>query len=292
MTFKTIISIAFFFISIVSFGQDNFDDFIKKANDNMNNMHYQDAMAQFDKAFEIKENASDSSNVAWNAVLAAICAQELKNENKTLDYYTVAINYKSTDQDAYDQLIKLAKKTKNKETEEFALRMGKQNLPGQEYRYTNKLLYFYYNKQDFEKTIETANELLTLRPNSSKTKILRAVAYYNTGKSTEAISELEAVLLQDPENMKAISQLGLIHYRVVNAEYDAIVAKYNKLAKPTRMDYADFNRNSKACAQKFNNAIPYLKKAYEAEKKNAVRVALFNAYIRLENKTEADKYRE
>ena len=269
--------------------QDDFYTYIKKANLALNDSKYVEAFANFEDAFKLQ--LPDSAVVAWNAGLAGICAQELQNNEKATEYFLMAIQHKTSDLDIYNRLLIIAENTKNNEAKEKVLITGKKNFPELASKYNNKLLYLYYNSQQYDKTIEIAEEILNKKPNKENTKYIKSVALYKTDKSDLAIDELNSILSVNPENENANSLLGIIYYQKATDKFDRFTDNYNKLKKPSRVDYSNYNKNIIKCKPDYEKALPYLLKAYEKKKDNAVRVAIFNSYIRLEQKNNAEKYR-
>jgi len=286
---KPIISFFFLFTILAVHAQDDFNTFIKKANLALNESKYVEALTNFEDAF--KQQLPDSSVVAWNAGLAGICAQELQNNDRATEYFLMAIQYKTTDLDIYNRLLILAENTKNDEALEKVLIAGKRNFPELTSKNNNKLLYHYYNSQQYDRTIEIAEEILNKNPNQENVKYFKSVALYKTDKIDMAIDELNSILLVNPANENANSMLGIIYYQKATDKFDGFIENYNKLKNPDRVDYSNYNKNILTCKPDYEKALPYLLKAYEKKKDNVVRVAIFNSYIRLEQKNKAENYR-
>jgi tetratricopeptide (TPR) repeat protein len=286
---KTIINFFFLFTILVGHAQEDFYTYIKKANLALNESKYVEALTNFEDAF--KQQLPDSSVVAWNAGLAGICAQELQNNEKATEYFLMAIQYKTTDLDIYNRILIIAENTKNNEVKEKVLIAGKQNFPELASKNNSKLLYLYYNSQQYDKTIEIAEEILNEKPNQEKVKYLKSYALYKTDKTELAIDELNSILSDNPENEDANSMLGIIYYQMATDKYDGFTENYNKLKNPDRMDYFYYTKNTQNCKPDYEKALPYLIKAYDMKKDNMLRVAIFNSYIRMEQKSKAEKYR-
>lgn len=277
------------FFSVQCFAQEDFSSLTKKANEAVVNKNYQEALSHFDAAFKLGD--PDSTKIAWNAELAGISALQIDENEKAIGYFTRALKYGTTDMNIYNRLIQVAKDTKNTEAEEEALLLGQKCFPELAAKNNSKLLYLYYNSQQYEKAVNMADILIEAQPQKTKVHYLKAVSLYKLERYDEAISELEQIIDEEPENTEVNSLLGIIYYRQAKDKFDKFTDDYNNLQKPDRVDYAVYMRNIATCKPTYEKALPYLLKAYEAKPDNVVKVAIFNSYIQLEQKDKAEKYR-
>ncbi len=283
----TFILVLFFVVQC--FAQEDFSLLTKKANEAVMNKNYKEALTYFDAAFKLGN--SDSTKIVWNAELAGISAQEINENEKAIEYFARALNYGATDVNIYNLLIKLAKETKDTEAEEQALLLGQKCFPELEAKNNSKLLYLYYNTQQYEKAVDMADILIEEQPKKTKVHYLKAVSLYRLENYDGAISILEQIINKEPENIDAISMLGIIYYRQAKDKFDKFTDDYNNLQKPDREDYAVYMRNIATCKPTYEKALSYLLKAYEAKPDNVLRAAIFNSYIQLEQKEKAEKFR-
>ncbi len=275
--------------AFLSFGQDDFDSSIKKANEAINNSDYKEALKNFEAAFAVGN--ADSTKITWYGSVAGICAQELGDHDKAIEMFLMALEYGATSKDIYDRLLELAKKNKKTDVEEKTLLFALKNLPGEKRKYESKLLYFYYNSQRFDQAIKQADVILENQPDQIRVMYMKSLALYGLENTESACDELNKILTLEPENAGANSMMGIIYYRLATNDYDNYVAQYKKLAKPTRGDYAVYLRNIETSYPMYRKALSYLLKAYELKPDNKVKAAIYNSYIRLEQKDTAMKYR-
>lgn len=269
--------------------EENFLTFIKKANNALSNSDYTEALTNFNAAFQ--KELPDSSVVAWNAGLAGICAEESQNEDKAIEYFKLAMAYKTQDTDIYDRLLALAKKNNDISLEEMVLISLKNNFPEKASKYNSKLLYVYFNSQQYEKAIAVVNELLADEPQSNNIMYMKAVAMHKTGQTDLAMEDLAQILTTEPNNVKANSMLGIIYYQKAEKRFNKLTDNYNNLKDPDRVDYWHYTKEILTCNPDYKKAITYLTIAYEKEPNDVLRAAIYNSYIRLEQKDKAYKYK-
>ena len=275
--------------ALTSFAQETFDSYADKGNAAIEENNLQEALLQFSKALEV--GSADTAKMRWCATLAGVCAYELKDDINAKKYYSIAFNHQSQDADVIDRLIELAQKTKDNDQLEKVYMECKKRFPDQQSRYDSKLLYFYYNSKAYEKAKNMADVILGYKPGDSKVLYMKAMALAMGGDNKEAKGVFKEVLSAEPENIKAITQLGLLHYREATTIYDSSVNNYNKLKNPDRVDYSNYRKEKIKSWDSYNLAVKYLEQSYKISPDKQVKQALFNAYERLEKKELSEKYK-
>ncbi len=287
---KPVIIILFILLSATNIiAQETFESYADKGNAAIEENNLQEALLQFSKAIEI--GSDDTTKMRWCATLAGVCAYELKDNANAQKFYTIAFDHNSQDADVIDRLIELAKEAKDNEQLEKVYLECKQRFPDQQSRYDSKLLYFYYNSKSYEKAKSMADVILGYKPGNSKVLYMKAMALAMGGSNKEAKLVFEEVLSAEPENVKAITQLGLLYYREATSIYDTSVNNYNKLKNPDRVDYSNYRKEKVKSWDSYNLAVKYLDQAYKISPSKQVKQALFNAYERLEKKEMSEKYK-
>jgi tetratricopeptide (TPR) repeat protein len=270
------------------FSQDNFNDLQEKGNKEVEAQNYAKALEYFDAA--LKAGNEDKNALAWTASIAAMCAQQMNQYQKAIEYNDIAINNKTIDITVYETQIELTKKTKNIQKQEEAI-LAARELDGQYKKFTTKLLYFYYNKKMYEKLLPVADDVLKYKPGHIKTYYFKGIAYSNTKNKEEAINSFKYILEKDSMDSKANKQLGLLYYNKASGIYEKAKKKYNAFKKPTRVDYTAYRKSVQKSFKPYKQAIPYLEKAYAAKPDDGLKKALFNLYSRLEQKSKAAEYK-
>ncbi len=258
--------------------QETFQSLYKQGNKEVDIQNYQKALEYLDKALQL--GCDDKSKISWTATICGICALQLNNETKAMEYNKIAIINGSTDATLIDQQLDLAKKHKDNKTIKETLLAGR-NIEGYYGKYTIKLLYFYYNNKLYNETIVTANEVLEFKPEHTNSKYFKAIAFLKTGKEDEAIPLFKELLSKNPENAKANTQLGLLWYNKASAIFDNVNLHYKSLKKPTRLDYHNYRKAIRNSIPGYKKCIPLLEKAYELKQQKYIKEALTLAQSRL-----------
>lgn len=276
--------------SIIGVAQDSFLDLCEKGNKELSEENYSNALEFFNAAFKI--GSDNESEVAWNATIAAVCAQKVQDFNKAMEYNNIAIKNNTTDITVYEAQIELAKQLNDNVTMEELLLIGRDKLEGQYERFTTKLLYFYYNKKMYEKVLVTADEVLEYKPDHLKTYYFKGVAYLITGSGKEAIESFQYALSIDSTDINSNKQLGFIYYNQGSTIHDKAKAKYNSLKTPTRLDYHNYRKKIEESITPYKKAIPYLESCYRMPPQEDVQNALFLIYTRLGEKEKAAEHKK
>lgn len=258
--------------------QERFQSLFDKGNDEVEANNYQKALELFEKAIAIGDD--NPAQMAWAATIAGMCALNLNQEEKAIKYNNIAIDKGSTDITLYDQQLGLAKKLKKKEVEEKTL-LAARKIDGYFQKYTVKLLYFYFNNQRNEETIETAEEVLAFKKGHTNSLYFKGVALYNLGNQEEAIEIFKDILTNNPENAKVNGQLGIIYYNRASAIFDKANKHYKSLKEPTRMDYTAYRKEIRKSIPDYETSLPYLKTAVKNHPEKYMQDALKLADQRL-----------
>lgn len=251
--------------------QESFDSWCSKADLEVEKGNYKKALEFYDEALKI--DSVDKEKMVWTATLASTCAMQIQDEHKAIELNTIAIKNGCTDLLLIDQQLELAKKYKKKETEEQVL-LAARKIEGSYEKYTIKLLYFYYNGQQFHKTIVTANEVLKFNPSHSNSLYFKGVALSKTGNEEEAIFLFKELLNHDAENSKVNLQLGLIYFNRASVVFDKANQNYKSLVKPSRTDYHNYVQEIKKAEGDYKSCLPLLEQAYKTTPKDYMKNAI------------------
>lgn len=286
---KYLVAILFILsLGMNSRAQNSFKELYDKGNEALNKADYETAVTYLNKA--IKVGTDDEAKMAWTAAIAGICAQELNRNDEAMKLFSIAIQKNTTDLDIYQRQFALTSKKHPKLYEE-ALISGRKNLPAYNASYTSKLMYHYYNTKQFEKAVGAADELLVIKPGKTKALYMKAVSFVNLKKFNEAETIFKTILAGDANNSKTLTQYGLMLSNLAAAKYELAKNKYNKLAKPTRMDYAKYRKETKLTFPAYQKAIEILERAYNVKASAVLKKALYTSYTRTEQKDKAAKYK-
>ena len=279
----------FICFSITLVAQDSFKELSKKGNDEITNGNYAKALEYFDAA--IKSGSENQADVAWIASVAAACAQQLNDDAKAVTYYKIAIRNQTLDETVYEALLELSKKMNDDESYEETLLAGRKILKNQYRNFTNKLLYFYYNKKKYEKIPAIADEVLGYRPEHITTNYIKGVSYLKTGKEDLAVNTFQQILSKDSADINTNKQLGFFYFQKGTSIYEKAKTDYNALKAPTRMDYASYRKEIANAFEPYRKAAIYLERAYSIKPGQNTKKALFSIFTRLELKDKAALYK-
>lgn len=275
--------------SVKAISQESYEELCKKGNEEMNNKNYVKALSFFDAAFKV--GCENEIERAWTATIAAICAQQVEDLNKAVMYYNIAIKSNTTEISVYETQLELAKELKDNKTIEEVLIMGREKLEGQYQKFTNKLLYFYYDNKIYDKVLTTAGEILIYDPDNVQIYNVKGSSYLATGNIDEAKKSFQYAHSLDSTNINANIQLGLIYYNQGFAKYDKANTNYGLLKKPSQLDYIYYRKEMEKANVPFKMAIPYLKSANRSKPDADLQKALFFIYTRIGQQEKASEYK-
>ena len=285
MKSNTLVALTIFwlFYTLPVFSQnEDFKSLTEKGNDCISNNDYIKAIEFFEKAFYI--GTDDNDELIWNSTIAGTCAKQANEPLKALSFFQIAIDLKSQEQDVYTQFFNLAEQLKDKEKQEYVLLKALEN--GMSNRiYLNKLVFFYYQTGQYDKAINSVDELLKIIPPKTDILTIKAISLERTNQSDNATVEYENILTIDPDNKIAVSNLGMIYYNKGNTIYDSARADYMKIKNPTKEQYALMTKKFDDAAVFYKKAIPLLEKS---SPEPHIKDALSKSYTRIRSVEKAN----
>lgn len=289
MSSKVLSIVAALILAFMWAGAQDIDTRINDAKMNMINGNYEAGLTEC-KAL-IESGLSDSSKLSLVYSYAGISSEALGNPEDALTYYSQSVSLQVPQLDIYDKLISLAKKQKNDSIYEFALFEKAKAFPEYHRDITKSLAYHYANSKQYEKLLETSDQLLTWNPDNANYLFFKGVALQNLENIEEAKSHYRQVLEINPDHAGANMSLGTILYSEGSKIFAIRKKEYESKANPTRSDYSAYNKGIEEGKAIYREALPHLLKAYESGKYPGLKQILFNTYARLEQKDKAETYR-
>lgn len=280
---KIFISFLFLLQIFPCLSQENFNELNTKGNSELDSLNYKKALEYFDKALNI--GSDTKSEMVWTSILAATCATQLNDNQKTIHYNNIAIDNGCTDLTLIEQQLKLAENYNDFKTREKVLLYARE-LEDNYLKYTLKLLYLYYNNQQYENTISTAEQVLSVKPDHFNARYLKSLALLNTGYEKEAILSLNQLHSEDPANTKVLLQLGLYYFNSASAVFDRANKKYKGLTNPTRTDYHNYRQEIRPALENYEACIPFFEKYQTTESKQNIDDAITLAKNRINQITQ------
>lgn len=281
-TLIAIVSIQLFYFSPVFSQNEDFKSLSEKGMKYNDEQDYSKAIEFFEKAFSIgTENEED---LLWVSINAGICAQQANEPLKVLSFFQIAIDLKSPDQDLYDQFFNIAEQQKDQEKQEYVLVKALENGLNKR-KYLTKLVNFYYQTGQYDKTIQAIDEFLKVVPKSVAILTMKAISLEMTKQYDNAILVYEDILSDDPENKIAISNLGMVYYNKGNMIYDSASADYMKMKNPTKEQYTEMTKKFDHAAVFYRQAVKLLEKS---SPEKHIKDALSKSYTRIRNAEKAN----
>ena len=289
MSKKILLSLIVLFLAYTTIQAQDFDDKLTDAK-----------MAMMDGNFEsglnickelIASGNADSAQLAEAYASAGMASEALKDLPAALNYYSKAVELEVPQLSIYDKLISLSKSEKNDSIYEFALLEKLNAFPDYDEDITKSLANFYANSKQYDKLLTTTNKLLEWYPEETKYLFFKAVSFQNLDQVEEAKEYYNKVLKIDPDHPGANMTLGIMLFNEGSEIFAQRKKEYEAIAKPDRVDYAEYNRGIEKGKIIFHEALPYLLKAYESGSYPSLKRVLFNTYVLLEEKEKAEPYR-
>lgn len=236
-------------------------------------------------------NAGDSTQMASVFGYAGLASEALGNKSEAIHYYKKAVEFKMPQLDVYDKLINLSKKEKNDSVYEYALIEKLKAYPDYNQEIKKSLAYLYINNKQYQKLLNTTNELLEWFPGDINYLYFKGVASENLEQPEEAEKYYKEVLKLDPNHTGANMSLGMKLYSAGSEVFAFRKKEYEAKAKPNRVDYSVYNKGIEEGKNLYRQALPHLLIAYESGSYPGLKQVLFNTYARLEQKDKAEAYR-
>ena len=276
-----------FTVSISAFCQD-FNDLQNKADLMFMDGKFDLALEQYKSLIQL--DSGDSTQRANVFSYAGLCSEQLGQKKEALSYYKEALLLRVPQLMIYDKMISLAKEEKDNEAYEFALLQKGAEFPDFDVDIEQSLGYYYYNTKQYKKLLTTTSKLTEWFPDNARFFLFQAVAKQNLNDIKGAKVDYYKVLSLDPDNAGANMGIGMILYNNANEIYDKLKADYDAIVKPSRVDYSNFRTKLEEPKAIYEDALPYLLKAYENKSYASLKGVIKNSYLRLGNKENADKY--
>ena len=274
-------------VSVVASGQD-FSELQNQADKAFMDGKYEQALVQYKSLIALDDG--DSIQRANVYSYAGFCSEELGQNKEALRFYKEALLLHVPQLMIYDKMINLAKNENDDEAYEFGLLQKKSEFPEFEAAIVQSLGYHYYKTKQYKELLGTTTKLTEWFPDNAKFILFQAVAKQNLGDEEGAKADYAKVLSLDPDNAGANMSVGLILYNKANKIYDKMKGEYDAIKNPSRIDYSNLRSNLEEPKAIFEEALPYLLKAYENKSYGSLKAVIRNAYVKLGDKEKADKY--
>lgn len=239
----------------------------------------------------IESNLCNTKQLAVLYGYAGLSSEVMKQKTEAINYYKKAVELQMPQLDVYDKLISLSKKEKNDSIYEFALLEKARAFPEYKKDIAESLAFQYLNTTQYEKLLNTVNELLSWNSNDINALYFKGIALQNLNQAEEAKKYYSEVIKLDTEHLGANIGLGMILYNEGSEIFAYRKKVYESKAKPDGIDYLNYNNGIEEGKDLYRQALPYLLKAYESGSYPDLKQILFNTYTRLEQKQKREAYR-
>jgi tetratricopeptide (TPR) repeat protein len=266
------------------------DSLLESAGDAFQNGQYGQALEQYLNVLTITSDDSINRSLAYG--YAGACSEELGENKDALSYYKEAILLQVPRLLIYDKMISLAKQEKDNPAYEFALLQKMLAFPDFEVAVSQSLAYHYFNTKQYDKLLAIIKQLTDWFPGEAKFHYFDAIAKQNQDDLEGARNSFLAVLEIEHSHSGANMGIGMILYNEASDLFDRAVKEYESIANPDRVDYYNYMKKIEKPQSIYREAIPYLLKAYEDPAYSGLRAAIYNAYMRLEDMENANKYKK
>lgn len=285
------LAIVLFVIGSLSsaFGQEDYKPLLQEANNAYMDKKYEEALVKYEKVLQI--GIPDSIDKSWVFGYAALCSEELSQPEKAKSFYRQAVEYGYPNPTIYNKMVTFSKKNNDTEGQEFALLKLKKNFSDESASANNRLVALYTNTKSYDKLNVLYDELIIKDTADYKLYYNKATVLGQLNKLDEAKKYYLKTLSINPSDPNSNMNIGLMLYNQGTVIYDREKSKYNKLAKPSQMDYVNYQRSIRRGKDLYLEAETYLVKSGNADTNPAVKKALFNIYDRTEQPAKAQKYR-
>lgn len=289
MNIRGIVGLWVLMIFCLFASAQNFQENLDAANTEFRKGNFKEAVELFNSL--LASESGDSLQMAYAHGYLGVCLEETGDKKGAISNYKKSISFGIDEYQIYDRAIKLSKAEKNDEVYELALVNGIKTFPETEQEFSKKLAYHYFNNQRYDDLLKVTDVLLSLDISNAIYHYFKGAALQSTGQLEAAEGSYEMALALNPDHLNSNLQYGMILFNKGSHIYESEKKKYESLAKPTRLDYTNYNKAIVKGNEYYKRAEVYLVKYYQNKPNTQVKKALFNLYTRLGDKSKAALYK-
>ena len=254
----------------------------------MNSGDYAGATAKFKEAIALDTSTEGNSTLYTYAGMAAKESGDIAFAKEVLKKAITRGN----DSYTYTMLEDICKADKDYKCQVVVYKSAMESFPEQKGSYAKKLAYTYYNGKMYDALIPACREVIALNGEDKKMTQFMAVGFQKTNQTDSAKVYFEKLLKTDENNVNANIFMGQYYLQMGKAKADSAKKRYEKIAKPDRLQWSAYQKESEAITAKYYpKAALYLEKAYAAKKIGSIKTMLFGIYTKLGDTTQAQKFK-
>lgn len=286
---KTLVSLIAVLLTITTINAQSVEELQRKAGENMSQGNYADAISDYEHAISL---ITDSTSHSITYAYAAICAMEMGNNTTAKDYFIESIKRGIEDPQVFDHLGDICRKEKDYENQIMAYKTGLERSPVDSEKYHLKLCTIYKKQKDAENLYANAEAVLANTPENLKALEYKGTALQYQKKMSDAEATFKTLYSLDNENINANIFLGNYNYQVGKSKLASSRKKYDKIVKPTRVQWHDHNEASKVTMEKYYRpAIMHLEFVNNKKANSNIKKMLFAMYTKLGETEKAEAYK-
>lgn len=241
---------------------DTFLSLSDKANSLIEEQKYEEALVCFEKAIAIGSDNKES--LAWTAVTAGICAQQIGDLSRAFQFFEIAITNNCADEDIYERYLRIASELNDPATLEQALQIARKNRDT-DHKYTVRLMNHYYNAEQYEKTIQLVDTLLYEGNQQVQFYNIKGMSLQKINKQEESVPVYKKALEIAPSDFNSLRQLGLIYYEKATDLYNNTMKSYQSISNPTKAQYNSVKDKVKKATGYYQESAAFLEKAAQVQ---------------------------
>ena len=286
---KRLIPFLFFLSLVPLLGAQSFEELEKLGGEKMANGHYSQALDFYQQAIAL---ISDKNAHATTYAYAGMCALELGDNSSAKGLFIAAIKRGIEESQVFDNLGSICRKEKDYETQIMAYKAGVERLPSECQRYQLKLCYIYKKQKADEQLLAASEEVLLKDAQNWKALEYKGTALQYQKKMGDAEKAFSTLYNLDPKNINANIFLGNYYYQVGRNKLSTSRKKYEKIPKPTRVQWHEENEKSKATMEKYYRpASKHLQFVNDKKPNSSMKKMLFTMYTKLGESEKAALYK-
>lgn len=266
------------------------DELEKVAAGHMSEGNFTEAMEAYKQCIAlITDDTTHSTTYGY----AAICAQQLGDNVTAKAYLIESINRGVEEPMIYDALATIAKTDNDIENQLLAYNAGAECAGIDNVKYLLKLGGVYKKQKDADNLMIVADKALAIEATNPKALEYKGTAYQYQKNMSEANKVFTSLYDLDNENVNANIFLGNYNYQVGISKLNSARKKYEKIAKPSRMEWHDHNvANTAIMTKHFDPAIQKLEFVYATKPMSSIKKMLFTMYTKKGAAEKAKLYAE
>lgn len=286
---RNLLSTLFLLVLLPILSAQSVEDLKRLGSEKMASGLYTEALDYFKQAIILIDDEPLHSTIYG---YAGVCAKELNDISSAKAYFICSIERGIAEPQIFDLLGDISRREKDYATQIMAYNIGVERSPGDKQKYQLKLCSVFKKQKDTEQLLSMSETILSYKPQCLKALEYKGTALQYQKKMKEAEIVFKQLYTLDNKNLNANIFLGNYNYQVGRSKLVSSRKKYDKIPKPTRVQWHEQNEKSKAIMEKhYRSGIMHLEHVYAHKPQSSIKKMLYTMHSKMGEKEKAALYK-